>query len=577
MCRESLARSRWCAPVIGCFLLSSAVNAAPQDKCKGALPPVFVTDIQTDTIYKGRDFDEDRSFDENHGPVSDLHAFYDSNHALAAIPLDFPSCITASEDDYLYVGDSQLDFVLAVEDLNDDNDCYDVVNSVPEVLVYFDGSGGGAWGGNAAGLRLESPNGVSTKLLTVIWVANSNTSAAGHDSIVRLEDHDGDLTANSLASEAVEYFVPAAGQPAITHSVPSALALGADGHVYYVENGTGIAQGIYHLFDANGSGVIENGPTEVVPFFLPTLADLVSEGVAAPAPMDLTSLESLVHEDHGHSGPGRKHMEEWFLTDLGNDVIWVLEDADGDGSIAYALGEAHLYWRATVTQPSAVRDITIDECEQLIAAQPEAPSDRLHLMVDWSRDEKIQDGSSEIENVYDDLIAPVDMETPYAIGGDFHLHAEVGASYCPGTVLTCTVCNNPGSSGEGCRNSTGFGAFVVGEGTASVTLDDLEFHCMNLPNNQAALLFVGTNAVNGGSGVPFGRGLRCAGGAVKRLQLEIAQNFEAMYGPGLGTQGGWIAGDTRYFQVWYRDPNDSPTCAAEFFNLSNGVQITFTP
>jgi hypothetical protein len=39
--------------------------------------------------------------------------------------------------------------------------------------------------------------------------------------------------------------------------------------------------------------------------------------------------------------------------------------------------------------------------------------------------------------------------------------------------------------------------------------------------------------------------------------------------------GGWASGDLRRFQTWYRDPTGSP-CGAGF-NLSHGVEVTFTP
>ena len=39
--------------------------------------------------------------------------------------------------------------------------------------------------------------------------------------------------------------------------------------------------------------------------------------------------------------------------------------------------------------------------------------------------------------------------------------------------------------------------------------------------------------------------------------------------------GGWSSGDTRYFQVWYRDPIGGP-CGSGF-NLTSGVEATFAP
>ena len=49
----------------------------------------------------------------------------------------------------------------------------------------------------------------------------------------------------------------------------------------------------------------------------------------------------------------------------------------------------------------------------------------------------------------------------------------------------------------------------------------------------------------------------------------------AAWGPGLGTQGGWQAGDTRRFQLWYRDPLGGP--CGNGFNTSSGLEVVFTP
>ncbi len=84
------------------------------------------------------------------------------------------------------------------------------------------------------------------------------------------------------------------------------------------------------------------------------------------------------------------------------------------------------------------------------------------------------------------------------------------------------------------------------------------------------MLFTGNLALQGGNGVPFGDGLRLVGGALQRLGIESADaGGQARWGPGLAAIFGWSAGETRYFQVWYRDPVGGP-CGTGF-NLSNGL------
>ena len=109
-----------------------------------------------------------------------------------------------------------------------------------------------------------------------------------------------------------------------------------------------------------------------------------------------------------------------------------------------------------------------------------------------------------------------------------------------------------------------------------VSADDLGFMAAQLLPFQPALLFSGDNAVNNGDGVVFGDGLRCAGGAVKRLGVRNGDaSGDASWGPGLAILGGWQPGDTKRFQTWYRDPGGSP-CGSGF-NLSHGLEVAFMP
>ena len=184
------------------------------------------------------------------------------------------------------------------------------------------------------------------------------------------------------------------------------------------------------------------------------------------------------------------------------------------------------------------------------------------------------DLSTGFANVLQDT-TPLSVECEIAVkssGG-----STMGSAYCfgDGSGMACP-CGNNGVAGEGCANSSGSGGVVSSFGSSSASADLLWFNGSNLLPGQPALLFVGENAVNNGNGALFGDGLRCAGLNVIRLGVMVPDvNGDASWGPGLGALGGWTSGDVRRFQTWYRDPNGSP-CGFGF-NLTNGVEVTFTP
>ncbi|MCB9915972.1 MAG: hypothetical protein H6828_12655 [Planctomycetes bacterium] len=174
---------------------------------------------------------------------------------------------------------------------------------------------------------------------------------------------------------------------------------------------------------------------------------------------------------------------------------------------------------------------------------------------------------------WNDALTSVGTSSGYVV----EYEAGSGIYYCfgDGTATACP-CGNPGGSGEGCANSSGAGAKLTIAGSVSASADDLVMNGAQLLPGQPGLLFSGLNAVNGGNGVVFGDGLRCAGGTVLRLGVRVPNaGGTATWGPGLGAIGGWGSGDTRRFQVWYRDPGGSP-CGSNF-NLSHGVELVFGP
>ncbi len=162
------------------------------------------------------------------------------------------------------------------------------------------------------------------------------------------------------------------------------------------------------------------------------------------------------------------------------------------------------------------------------------------------------------------------------IGADnMRISAQTGTTTCfgDGSGAACP-CGNSGGAGEGCQNSGGTGAKLKAAGGTSVSADSIHFTATQLPANKPTLLFAGDASLGGGLGAPFGDGLRCAGGSLKRLGVQFSDaQGSAAWASGLAPAGAWGAGDTRTFQAWYRDTN---TLCGSTFNLSSGVLVQFT-
>jgi hypothetical protein len=153
-----------------------------------------------------------------------------------------------------------------------------------------------------------------------------------------------------------------------------------------------------------------------------------------------------------------------------------------------------------------------------------------------------------------------------------------------GCQCPCGNCDTVTTGLAGCGNGNvptvfNAGASLIGFGSTSVTAtgsDMFKLEGTALVSGQPGLYFQGNNAVNGGQGSQFGDGLRCTGGSVIRLQVKVADSAgRSETTEDLVTKGGVVSGDLRRYQLWYRDPNTSP-CGMTF-NLTNGVQVLFTP
>lgn len=120
-------------------------------------------------------------------------------------------------------------------------------------------------------------------------------------------------------------------------------------------------------------------------------------------------------------------------------------------------------------------------------------------------------------------------------------------------------------------NSTGKSASIGAQGDASRQLNNLVISAVGLPDTANSMLVSGTSAVD--PGTPFGNGLLCVGGTLIRHGIHVANggvilDAQDMQSPEyIGVQ----PGDTRYYQVIYRDP----PAGGALFNTTDAVAVTF--
>ncbi len=489
---------------------------------------IIVADPQLDQIYELRDWNLNGSWND---PVPDCEVIYSS--AGSPLALVEPVVLTIDPDDAVYVGDTALDRIIYINDIDGSGD----LSAPGELAVYFDGT----TGGNASGVRLARMTGLDLAFLGFVWASSTRDALGeGEEAIYLLRDQNADGDANDSGEAQRFHQRPAA--PAGTHSI-STLCLGVDNRVYFVDNGTTPGRGVWRSTDLNGDGDADDAGETTLFWSPPTSA----------AAADWTGLDQ--DED------GAFHVADR----LGRQ-IWRIRDDNGNGLIDGL--EARLFW--TLDPAAQFTDIGVARSGAVYVPDSRA-NQRILQGVDL--DASFDVDPSEALVGYSDLVSPTDIDEAAGVAMDFHGHEEVGTPFCDGTSGLCP-CGNNGGPGRGCTNSTGAGAGLEGAETDGITNDDLELTVFNVRPGASVLLFFGTGTVGGGFGTPFGDGLRCVGGSVTRVGVQFADATGSLtYGPGLAAQYGWSVGQTVYFQGWYR--NVQGPCGGGF-NLTNGLQVTFS-
>ena len=151
--------------------------------------------------------------------------------------------------------------------------------------------------------------------------------------------------------------------------------------------------------------------------------------------------------------------------------------------------------------------------------------------------------------------------------------------YCAGDgfLIQCPCGNNSVFLGnEGCLNSLGLGAVLLGGGSARITNDTVVLTGTQMPSGPC-LYFQGDSQAGGGVGVTFGDGLLCVAGSILRLGIVSNVGGSSQFpsgGPTLSAAGlVTTPGSVRNYQIWYRDA--AAFCTSATNNLSSAATITW--
>ena len=177
------------------------------------------------------------------------------------------------------------------------------------------------------------------------------------------------------------------------------------------------------------------------------------------------------------------------------------------------------------------------------------------------------------------------------VTADCHIDVVLGtpsiAEFCtPGVagVAVCPCSNPPSGAARGCDNSAATGgASLAASGTPSLASDTLVLTTANQRPTGTSIVLQGTT--NNVTGLAFGQGVRCVSGALKRLYLKTAAGG-SISAPGAGDASvsarsaaagdPIVAGQHRYYMVYYRDPIVLGGCPANStFNATDALDVAW--
>jgi len=169
------------------------------------------------------------------------------------------------------------------------------------------------------------------------------------------------------------------------------------------------------------------------------------------------------------------------------------------------------------------------------------------------------------------------------------LEATGFVSVCDPGPASCPCANAPSGPTRGCDNSSSTGGAVLSaSGVTHLSADTLVFATSGEKPTALSIVLQGNGFLTGG-GVVYGQGIRCTGGALKRLYSKSAVGG-SITAPDFGAgdlsvsaqsaaKGDVIQpGQPRWYTVYYRDPIVLGGCpSSSTFNATQTGQVAWTP
>lgn len=269
----------------------------------------------------------------------------------------------------------------------------------------------------------------------------------------------------------------------------------------------------------------------------------------------------------------------------GTDGTWYMSDYDGINSNLYTGNPSTGFAFVGIIVDSIMIDISIDSSGNLYGHN--LSDDNLYSIDTGTGAGTIIGATGQAANFAQGMDFDWTDDTLYATiytGGGTGVFASMDLTTGAATVIQDTTPTNKemiiacqataGGFGTpyctaAANSVSGSGSSISASGSNSIAAADLTLEASNAPS-QPGIFYFGPDQVN----IPFGNGFRCVGGTVTRMPVIFGSGGVFSYTVDFGTFGGVIGGlGTANFQCWYRDPAGG----GMFFNLSDGLEITFVP